>query len=117
MQIVSLSTATALLSLAMVLVMADEFAWMPRGVRAASTQLTKNRHYRTVFVCFLLCSMGCFSSISMVRLRPEFGIRSAQRRRRHGEAYVRPVSNAGHGCQGNVASVTPSRGGGGGGPG
>ncbi|XP_034239049.1 adenylyl cyclase 78C-like [Thrips palmi] len=65
LQIFSLSGDTAFLTLAMVIVMAEEFEWMPRGVRFVSTQLTKNRHYRTVFICFLLCSMGCFSSLSL----------------------------------------------------
>ena len=63
-----MSTATVLLSVAMVLVMAEEFDWVPRWIRDGSALLVNNRLYRTAFVCSFLVAMAVYASLGMVGL-------------------------------------------------
>ncbi|XP_052133041.1 adenylyl cyclase 78C-like [Frankliniella occidentalis] len=62
----SLTAATVILSGAIVLVMAEEFAWVPASIRAMSSLLVNNRFYRTAFVCAVLVTMAVFASLSLV---------------------------------------------------
>ncbi|GLG93787.1 LOW QUALITY PROTEIN: Uncharacterized protein GBIM_01137, partial [Gryllus bimaculatus] len=66
--VATLCVATAALSAALVLVMAEEFPQLPLFLRVASADLVHHRRRRTALACATLLLMAGASSVALVRL-------------------------------------------------
>ncbi|GAB0094916.1 Adenylate cyclase [Sergentomyia squamirostris] len=63
--VICLSIATFLMTLAWILVMAEEFPRLPSVLQRISASLVHHRNRRTVFICFIIVLMSAVSAIGL----------------------------------------------------
>ncbi|KAK6625225.1 hypothetical protein RUM43_005516 [Polyplax serrata] len=63
--VLTLSTASVILTVSMLLVMSDEFPSFPKVLHQVSTALVENKDRRTVFTCFIIVVLAISSSVSL----------------------------------------------------
>ncbi|XP_034943359.1 adenylyl cyclase 78C isoform X2 [Chelonus insularis] len=69
--LISLFFTTTILIICAILVMAEEFNSLPTYLQHASTILTQNKLYRTIFICSLISLMACTSITGVLVCSPK----------------------------------------------
>lgn len=66
---------TIVLTIAMLLVMAEEFHQFPQQLQKISSTLAHNRNTRTAFICILIIVMSLSSSVSLLKNYPQNNVK------------------------------------------